>query len=350
MAKKRKMLPKDFKDLLSGGDVAGLKAIFDHCDLDARGGYSKQVALAFDECPDELSRWLVKQGADLSAEDQYGETPLHSRARSYRGNIAVLLALGADVDHGAGSARGTPLHMASGAGIAENARLLLANGASVHAVDHHGHTPLEHALQRCSNATLERVAELSSLLLEAGARKTPRCQELVQKIGVNFEFHRSGFNPESVDAASAALDRLYALFDVPPVPRRAMHDGESAIVATAERWEDRFEELWKLLVPSSGAARTVQGEVIRIAGKIRRELDGNGGVNWNKQFRRMADAWLAHVGSGMPLDSGEMSEAASLIADAKDRVGDMTRLCALSERWVGRNPKPVILPPPAYDL
>src|SRR5438876_138196 len=86
---KRKTLPKDFEDLLKAGDLAKLQAVFDACDVDARGGYAKQTALAFNECPDALARWLVGQGADLSASDTWGNTPLHSRARSWRGNIAV---------------------------------------------------------------------------------------------------------------------------------------------------------------------------------------------------------------------------------------------------------------------
>jgi hypothetical protein len=101
----------------------------------------------------------------------------------------------------------------------------------------------------------------------------------VQRIGENFEFHRAGFNPESVEATSAALDRLYALFGVPPVPRRMMHDGRSPIVAKSARWQDQQQELWALLVPSNGPAATVQGEVIRIAGRVADEIDRNGGAN-----------------------------------------------------------------------
>lgn len=90
MAKaKRKTLPTDFELLLERGTMAELKAVFDVCELNARGGYSKETALAFDKCPDDLARWLAAQGADLSATDTWGNTPLHSRARSRRSSIAV---------------------------------------------------------------------------------------------------------------------------------------------------------------------------------------------------------------------------------------------------------------------
>jgi hypothetical protein len=345
---KRKLLPKDFEDLLKQGDLGALRAVFDTCELDARGGPYKQTALAFDDCPDDLARWLAEQGADLSACDNWGNTPLHSRARSWRGNIGILLALGADVHHGEGTS-GTPLHVAAGFHREDNARQLLTHGARVDALDKEGFTPLERALQRCSNAQIEAMAKLAALLLDAGARKTERMRGFVTRIGTDFEFHRSNFNPDYRESTSAALERLYALFQVPPVPRRAMHDGKSPIVAKASRWEDRHQELWELLVPSSGAAQTVQGEVVRISGRIADELEGNGGINWDAQYRTMADAWLAHVGSGNPLPFTELQEGATIIAGIKRREGDTRRLCELSVAWVALNPRPMDLPPPPYD-
>lgn len=349
MPRKRKTLPRDFEASLKAGDPIALRAVFDACDVDARGRSTKRTALAFDYCPDELARWLVAQGADLTAEDQYGETPLHARAGSPRGRIAVLLALGADVRHGEGRARGTPLHRAASACLPENARLLIAAGAPVNARDRDGLTPLELALRRCTNPMLVRMVDLAEVLLAAGAQPTPGMRDAVARIGENFEFHRAGYNPDTVEATSAALGRLYTLFDVPPVPRRAMHDGTSPIVATADRWQDQFRQLWDQLVPSQGAAATVQGEVVRLAGRIARELDGNGGVNWDAAYRRMADAWLAHVGSGRPLPAEALAEAARLVAEAKRRGGDMERLYALAVAWVGLNPEPVALPTPDYE-
>lgn len=92
-----------------------------------------------------------------------------------------------------------------------------------------------------------------------------------------------------------ASDALYTLFDVPPVPRRTLHDGKSPIAAKPGRWEDQHQELWELLVPSSGPAATVQGEVIRISGRINDEIERNGGVNWDGDYRKMADAFLDHL-------------------------------------------------------
>lgn len=369
MAKaKRKTLPKDFEALLKAGDVEALKAVFDSCDVNARGGVFKQTALAFSDCPDALARWLVEQGADLSAGDSYGETPLHARAGHWKGDVALLIALGAEVNHDAGG-RGTPLHRAATTGNLRAARALLAHGARADAVNENGQTPLVFALQRCSNATIERMAPMAELLLAAmpeapakprsligrvfsGKAKpaspvTPEMQALVHRIGTNFEFHRAGFNPDSVDAASAALDRLYALFEVQPVPRRALHDGKSPIVAKPGRWEDQHQQLWELLVPSSGPATTVQGELIRISGRITDEIERNGGINWDADYRRMADAFLEHLGTGNALPASELAAARAVVAEAKKR-GEAREMCRLAVAWVAGNPKPIVLAAPDY--
>lgn len=371
MAKaKRKTLPKEFDALIEAGDMEALKAVFETCEINARGGYTKQTALAFRGCPEELTRWLVERGADLEAADSYGETPLHAQAGHRNGGVAVLLELGANVNSGDG-ARGTPLHKAADRGNVEAARLLLAHGARADARNERGQTPLVYALERCSNIQIVDRAAIAELLLEAtepppaparsildrlvGRRSQPvprvtsEMNTLVERIGTNFEFHRAGFNPDHVEEVSAALDRLYSLFDVPAVPRRAMHDGASPITAKAQRWQDQHQELWEMLVPSSGAARTVQGEVIRISGRVGHEIDGNGGVNWDRNYRAMARAFVGHVASGTPLPPEMLKETEAIVAALKADSGDTARLCELAVEWVGRNPTPIRLDTPDYD-
>ena len=348
MTRKKKLLPKDFEDLLKQGDLAALIAVFDTCEIDARGGYSKKTALAFDLCPDDLSRWLVAHGADLAAVDTYGDTPLHERARSRRGRIDVLLELGAD-PHLVSKRGETPLHVAAHSCNTRNAQALLTAGARVDAPGPQGQTPLELALRLCTNITIEHAVPFSEALLAAGAQRTPRLPGLVQEIGKRFEFSRAAFNRDSVDAVSAALDRLYALFDVTPAPRRAMHDGRSPIHAKAATWQTQHQELWELLVPPKGAAATAQGEAIRIAGRIAHELDGNGGGNWDADFKRMADAFLALVSQGHALPPEQLAETAALVAQLKRKDGEPARLAQLAVEWVRLNPTPIALPEPAYS-
>jgi hypothetical protein len=366
---KKKFLPKDFDALLKGDDIAALKAVFETCDLDARGGYGKHTALAFRDCPDELARWLVGQGADVDARDTYGRTALHEHAASWQGRIDTLLDLGADI-HAIDKDADNPLHKAARSANVEAVRVLLSRGARADALNASGLTPLAAGLQYCSNIQIEPMAEIAQLLLAAepprkkglgdlikrafsggaggSASVTPQMRDFVKRIGEAFEFQRAGFNPDYLEATSAALDRLYGLFDVPPVPRRLMHDGRGPIIARSARWQDQHQELWALLVPSKGPASTVQGEVIRIAGRVADEVDRNGGANWDADYGKMTRAFLAHIGSGSPLPEGERDRATRLVAEVRDREGAGGELCELAVQWVKLNPTPAPLSPPAY--
>jgi hypothetical protein len=347
MPKRRKTLPKDFENLLENGTMAELKAVFEVCDIDARGGYGKQTAIAFDKCPDELARWLVAQGADLSAMDTWGNTPLHSRARSRRSSIAVLLELGADVNSDSSSI-GTPLHAAADSHNEANAELLLRHGARVDERNKEQLTPLELALRGCNNIDIENTLLLARTLLGAGAAKTSRMRGFIEEIGSRFEFHRGNFNPDHVDAMSRALDGLYEIFQVEPVPHRQIHDGISPIVVKAKTWQAQHQELWNLLVPSQGPAATVQGELIRISGRIANELIDNGGCNWDFDYNRMADSFLEHITSGHQLPPPEITEVAAIVAEMKRRSGDTARMAELAVKWVMQNLIPVKLKPPSY--
>jgi hypothetical protein len=345
---KRKTLPKDFEEILATGDLARLQAVFEDCDVDARCRSSKRTALAFDECPEALARWLVAQGADLSAADTWGNTPLHSHARSWRGRVAVLIELGADVQ-AANASGGTPLHAAADAKHTENASLLILAGAKVDAKNKDGLTPLELALRGCTNAELDRMPAFVRVLLEGGAARTPAMKPMVERIGKTFEFVRQDFNAEKVGEASAGLDFLYATFDVPPVPRRQMHDATTPITVKATTWQKQHAELWGLLVPAKGPAKTVQGEIIRIAGRISDEWERNGGCNWDRDYDEMGRALLMHVGTGAALAPAEIEEIASIVRSLRKTGGaGNDRLAALAVGWVLKNPMPVPLLPPNY--
>lgn len=350
MAKrKRKTLPKDFQDLLREGDLNILKAVFNTCEINAYERYSKEPALAFTFCSDELTRWLVEQGADTMARDIYNQTPLHIRASDPSANIQILLELGADVNAYSRS-RGTPLHRTASRAILHHAKALVASGADVNKTDGDGNTPLAWTLDICQNSEVVETVPYVEFLLENGARKTPEMKGYVTRIGHSFEFHRSNFNLKYVEQTSDALHRLYEIFEVEPVPRRKLHDDKSPIVSGAGSANDRHYELWQLLVPSSGAASTVQGEVIRISGKVYRELAFDGGVNWGNDFRKMVKAFLVHIRSGEQLPPQVCIEADAVIGTIEAGYGDAEEFLEMAVDWVALNPMPVKLPPPDYSL
>lgn len=344
----KKTLPKDFQQILENGDLSEIKAVFDSCDINAKGSYNKQSALAFSECSDDFTQWATDQGADIEETNVTGETPLHSRTRSWNGDIKVLLKLGADV-HAVSQNGSTPLHLACGAFRPEKARLLIENGAALDAKNSNGETAFELALKQCANANLVEMVDLSELLINAGAARPEKSEEYVTKIGKQFEFHRDNFNKESIDECDAALKRLYDIFNVPPVPRRIKHDINSEISVKATVWQEQHPELWELLVPSSGPAQTVQGEVIRISGRISNELEGNGGLNWDNDYQKMADAFYTYIASGNTFGLSELSEAKKLIESMKNKNGSTARLAELAVKWVLINRTPIQLATPDYN-
>ncbi len=344
---KKKTLPKNFEEMLREGDLDKLKAVFDACDVNARGGVWKHTALAFSDCPDELARWLVERGIDLGATDSRGNTALHLRAGHYQKDIKTLLELGADV-HDARASCGTPLHSAADACSVHNVRLLIEYGAQVNARNGDRLTPLDYALMRARHTPLPRLAALCELMVAAGAQPSAVTKEHIESIGQNFEFHRAGFETETVHEWSAALDRLYSLFDVAPVARRLLHDGNSPIVPRASTWQEQHEELWQLLVPSQGSAATVQGELVRISGRICDELARNAGGNWDADYQKMTEAYLLLVAKGNALSTPELAEAAGIVAEGR-HTNRYDRMAELAVEWVRKNPTPMQLGVPAYQ-
>lgn len=349
MALKRNTLPKNFKDLIAAGDMEALKAVFDTCDINAYYGRNKEPALSFSRIPEELVRWLVGQGADINRADiTYQRTPLHHRAMTRTGDITVFLELGADV-HALDQYGTTPLHFAAGSFNAKAVQALLDYGANPLVQNKRGHMPLEYGLGSASNIDIKYLVEIASILLEAGTPTTPFMAECVNHIGKNFEFHRENFARDSVDAVSAALDKLYEIFGVQPVERRVMHDGISPIHVPAGKPPERHNALWELLVPSQGPAKTVQGEVVRITGRVHDEIYRNGGANWDADYRKMLNALLRHLASGRQLEAELLKEAAALAKQPRPNEEEALRLCELAVRWVDANPEPVTMMQPDYN-
>lgn len=349
--RKRKTLPKNFGELLSSASLAELQAVFRRTELAARGGYGKETAIGFLECPDELIVWLVEQGLDVDAANQYGETPLWTRAaRGAAAQIPLLLSLGADIERPRAHS-GTPLHGAAGRQRPETVRVLIEHGANVHATidGKPGRTPLLHGLRLTENIGIAGMAETAALLLEAGASVPDEARELVRRIGAKFEFHRPNFSRDLLDATDAGLHELYRLFDVEPVPPRLIHDGTSPIAVPDGTWQKQHDHLWELLVPPSGAAKTVQGEAIRLSGKVAHEILDNGSINWDHSFRAMADALPACFASGTPLP--ELQEAQTLAKRIRSGNGtddELARLSELAVAWVRLNPTPLPMTSPDY--
>ena len=343
MAKKKKTLPANFYELLEAKDLDALKAVFNECELNAydRRSFNKP-ALSFYEIPLELMDWLITQGADINARDEYERTPLHYHAQVNNvEKVALLLEKGADIESKTAYDE-TPL---LGAGYhPEVTALLIAKGANVKAKDDMNHNPMEAMLYSFRSIDISKAAKTAELYLKAGLKPTKFAKEQITRIGEDFEFHRNDFNPEYLEETDAALQELYKLFDVPPVPRRIQHDGKSPIVLTGDTWEKRYEQAWELLVPSRDKASTVQGEVVRIAGKVNDELLRNAMGNWDREYRKMLNAISGYLQQGNPLSESELAEVSDIQKHILEDDGSGTqRLCELATAWVVQNPEPIAL-------
>ncbi|GAA1416039.1 hypothetical protein AUR04nite_29830 [Glutamicibacter uratoxydans] len=349
---KRKTLPKNFEEMLTSSSLEELKAVFDKCQLDAYGVYSKCTALGFLDCPDELISWLVEQGLDVDAADNYGGTALWERASMGRTQqLPLLISLGADVN--ARRAGGvTPLHAAAEGGHVDAAQILIDAGADRLALtSSFGQTPLLFALGRTRNAQIPAAARIAELLLELGEPVTAQLQGEVERIGKEFERHRENFNPDFVADVDAGLRRLYELFDVAPAAPRIAYDGRSPIVVDGATWQKRHEQLWELLVPASGSGSTTQGEAIRISGRIADEILGNGGINWDKDFKAMLASLPGLLSRGQALPEPDLAAVQELAKSLRSGTADSGQIYQLSElvvAWVGLNPEPLELGPVSY--
>lgn len=352
MAKKRVTLPKEFKDLMDEGNIEALKAVYDRCELTAHDGrFSLCTPLHMGGVPDELVIWLIEQGLDINIPDYYGATPLYRQAILGRDTVKLLCELGADIEK-PNTYGDTPLHMAAEFFHPRTVKFLIDKGANVNVENDMGRTPLASVLMVCRGIYIAQTAEIASMLLEAGAKKTSKMKERVEQIGKDFEFHREGIHPDYIEGADKGLAKLYELFDVKPVAKRITHDGVSPILVKEGSWEEQYEELWSFLIPSSGAAKTVQGEAIRIPGRIRDELDRNGGVNWDRNYRKMLQAMPQYLSLGIPLSEQELAETKELIAQVYGKDFDdeprLDRLCQLAIAWIEQNPEPLPLEEPSY--
>lgn len=359
MAKKRKTLPKNFRELIEAKDIPALKEVFTTCEINAYHGYNKEPALSFFNIPDELVVWLVENGADINFRDAtYQRTPLHLHAMRRAGRLKIFLELGADVK-AIDRYGNTALHFAAGSFNLQNVQDLLEYGADPLAKNEDGFTPsvtpLEDALQQANNIDLASLVGITEILLKADTPITKGMRESVTRIGKNFEFHRANISKDFLGDADRALTKLYEIFNVTPVAKRMMHDGIADITVQEGSFLEQHNALWQLLIPSQGAAKTVQGEVIRITGRVQSEIYRNGGANWDKNYSKMLDALLAHFASQTPLEGTLLDEAQTLVAQVKKkgRAGDgleeATRLCELAVLWVKNNPKPAALQKPNYN-
>lgn len=153
-------------DVVARGDVEMLESMLAERPelLEARNDLGKtplHYAVTFAQ--EASMRYLIEQGADVSAADGTGLTPLHVAAIvDVRGAARLLVRSGASID-ARDSFGDTPLHSAAMHGSLRVLEYLLDVGASVESRNNDGRTPLELATRLEQVAVAARLNEEGDL-------------------------------------------------------------------------------------------------------------------------------------------------------------------------------------------
>lgn len=118
------------------------------------------------------------------------------------------------------------------------------------------------------------------------------------------------------------------------------------------RYQKEAAALWNELVPPSGQAETVQGELIRCVGRLSDECTRNGNINWSDGFVLMAEYLRRHLCDGTfdqetSQDIAEDVDDVVAAADAPEtvfNVEDEDTFDRLTDRvveWCQRHPEPI---------
>lgn len=214
---------------------------------------------------------------------------------------------------------------------------LVEQGAALDVVDALGRTALYHA---CESGG-DRV-EVVRRLLAAGA--SPSVGQSLREVARGAVAALLGG-----DAVASSVEAEGG--DVSTLGR----PGERVVVEGA-RWQERHARLWERLVPASGAAPTLQGELIRLTGKLTRETLDNGNMNWSAETEaawRFVEAELAAVDAA-PGDVNADVEAiitGRALLDLAKLKGALYRMSERAVRYCDEHPELVGLTGPrAYRI
>ncbi|MEG0276316.1 MAG: ankyrin repeat domain-containing protein [Coprobacillus sp.] len=342
--KRRKTLPKELKQLIENNNIEDIKKLYKKCRENAYDTFTENNVLCYRDLSEELIRWFIEQGCDINYVGRWKKTPLHYQASYYENHVQLYLDLGANIE-ALDYMEQTPLHYATDSKSLNNVKTLVESGANIYAKEKLNKlTPIEFMLLRGYPMDLPKMYEIVLYLLEKGNKITDSMKDSIIRIGKDFEFHKSNMAIDTKDIEEY-LYRFYKLFDVTPVEQRKIYDGVSLIIPKSQRWQDIHEELWDLLVPSQGHASTIQGEVVRINGKVSHEILGNGACNWDEDYKEMIKSLLTYLSAGISLSDELIEEVRSLIRVISLGDGDkeLNRLAEISVIWILDNPKPILL-------
>lgn len=348
----RKTLPADIEQIIASGDVEAVARAVERCEIGAyMRGSAYEPRLMHFPASEEITDFLLARGEDINSRDRYQRTPIHARVRSRcLDHIPLLVARGGDINARDTSDQTALFGVVERFPVADVSRMIAWGADPLVVADSRVYgkaTLMEYALRQESLFDAPRALPVMRLLLSLGApvgERVPTALRAMDRMRCTFITHGlpDHLSQSRVDEASAALSELCALFGVEQwEAQRAPGVGERLELDPSVPALRQHGELWDLLVPDSGQCQTLQGEVIRIAGRVGYEVYDNGGINWDRSFGKLLDQYLSVVRSGLPMPPDSVARAEAAVASLKGRsmshqaVDDITELAVV---WVRLNP------------
>jgi hypothetical protein len=87
---------------------------------------------------------------------------------------------------------------------------------------------------------------------------------------------------------------------------------------TSKTWRTEFKRLWGELVPPQGQAKTVQGELVRAAGRLSDEAYRNGNINFGKNHKILCEFIRLNLEDSTVFNSEEIAEIDRCINEILD--------------------------------
>ena len=348
----RKILPADIEQIIASGDVEAVVRAVARCEIGAylRGSAYEPRLMHF-PASEEITDFLLARGEDINSRDRYQRTPIHARVQSRcLDQIPLLIARGGDINARDTSDQTALFDVVERFPVADVSRMIAWGADPLVVADSRVYgkaTLVENVVAWHNFLDTPRALAVIRLLLSVGApvgERVPTALRSMDRMRCTFIMHGlpDHLSQSRIDEASAALSELCALFGVEQrEAQRAPVVGERLVFEAGVTPKQVFSRLWDLLVPDSGQCRTLQGEVIRIAGRVGHEVYDNGGINWDRSFGKLLDQYLRVVSSGVSLPPDSLSRAEAAVASLKARsmdTGDVDEITKLAVAWVRLNP------------
>ena len=348
----RKTLPADIEQIIASGDVEAVARAVECCEVGAylRGDAYESRLMHF-PASEEIMDFLLARGEDINSRDRYERTPIHARVWSRcLDQIPLLVARGGDINARDTSDQTALFGVVERFPVADVSRMISWGADPLVVADSRVYgkaTLVENVVSWHNFLDTPRALAVIRLLLSVGApvgERVPTALRSMDRMRCTFITHGlpEMASQTAFDQASAALTELCALFGVEQrEAQRAPVVGETLNFDAGATPTQMFSRLWDQLVPDSGQCKTLQGEAIRIAGRVGHEVFDNGGINWDRSFGKLLDQYLSIVRSGLPMPPDSLARAEAAVASLKGRsmsrqaVDDITELAV---EWVRLNP------------